>query len=133
MSDQHLFNTNLGSSGEAHLCQLLLSAQGSIVLMLKLVQLGSQLVLGLDSLGVSLDGSGVLLFQAIRRPEIDELFITACLIETIRRLTLEVWCSAFSACATSFRACLTALSSCLASMISPMQIEDQDTVENERK
>jgi hypothetical protein len=47
----------------SHLGQLLLSAQSSLVLVLQLVQFGRQLVLSLDSLGVSLDSSGVLLFD----------------------------------------------------------------------
>jgi len=44
-----------------YLGQLVLPAQSGIVLMLQLVQLGSQLVFRLDGLGVSLDSGSVFL------------------------------------------------------------------------
>ena len=46
---------------DTHLGQLLLSAQSRFVLVLEIVELGGELVLGLDSLGVRFDSSGVLL------------------------------------------------------------------------
>ena len=47
---------------DTHLGQLLLSAQSRFVLVLKIVELGGELVLSLDSLGVRFDSSGVLLW-----------------------------------------------------------------------